>query len=971
MEPERWQRITEIFHAALATDSGRREAVLANACGDNVVLRAEVDRLLAAHREAGSFGERPVFVPALSLETGASIGSYRILGLLGVGGMGEVYRARDGTLQRDVAIKVLPQPFASDADRVARLLREARLLAALNHPNIAGIYGLVDADGHRGLVLEFIEGPTLADRLESGAIPLAETLRIARQIADALAAAHGKGIVHRDLKPANIKAAPGGLVKVLDFGLATFDPAEGTGASVTLSHSPLEATGSRRAGRIVGTAAYMSPEQARGDAVDRRSDIWSFGCVLFEALTGHAAFGAETVDATIASVLGGDPDWALLPDMTPATIRRLLARCFERDPQRRLGDIREARHELDDATRTEGAPAEAVRSSRPPIERPRPASQAWFAVATLAVIAFTGAAVLLRHRTASAPPVAEPALQLTDFNDSAIQPTVSPDGRMVTFVRGGFFGTSAGGRTVQIYVKMLPNGEPVELTRDSYQKEQPVFSPDGTHVVYAAVMPGFKWDSWQVPVLGGAPRLFLANASGLVWLDDERLLYAEVMGSGTHMGVVTSKPSRGGSRPIYVPPFESGMAHRAYPSPDRQHVLVVEMNGGEWLPCRLVPFDGSSTGRSIGPPDGQCTTAAWSQDGRWMYFSSNAGGAYHVWRQRYPTGTPEQITFGPTEQEGTALTPDGTHLITSMGLQQASIWLRDPTGDRQLTSEGFAMLPTLLPSDGRMFYLMRTGSRGYASGELWSLNPTTGVKEPALPGRVMSNYSISGNGRRVVFTSAGGADDDGIWVADLDRRTPPTQLTRGAGEYRAFFGGPGEIVYIGPQAARRYVFRMREDGWDATQLLSEPVNNLLAVSPDGRWAVIVPTSTAGIGLGLEIISLRGDLPMTACESCVYFGFGPNRIQGSPITWSPDGTSVFVSLQYFGRGTAKTVVLPYQSNTPLAELWPKGLRDESDVLANPGATVIDEANVFPAASSSAHLSWRRTTQSNLYRVRLPD
>jgi hypothetical protein len=235
----------------------------------------------------------------------------------------------------------------------------------------------------------------------------------------------------------------------------------------------------------------------------------------------------------------------------------------------------------------------------------------------------------------------------------------------------------------------------------------------------------------------------------------------------------------------------------------------------------------------------------------------------------------------------------------------------------------------------------------------------------------MANYSISADGRRVVFTSAGSASDDGIWVADLDRRTPPRQLTRG-GEFRAFFGGPGEIVYISPQAELRHLYRMREDGSGMEQIRPEPVNNLITVSPDGHWAVVfLPEVTTGGGLRLQLMSLRGEAPMTACENCVAFGFGPNRIQGSPITWSMDGKSVFVSLQYFGLGTAKTVVLPYRSGVPLAALWPKGLRYEQDVAANPGATVINEANVFPAASASSHLSWRRTTQSNLYRVRLPD
>jgi len=351
-----------------------------------------------------------------------------------------------------------------------------------------------------------------------------------------------------------------------------------------------------------------------------------------------------------------------------------------------------------------------------------------------------------------------------------------------------------------------------------------------------------------------------------------------------------------------------------------------------------------------------------------MYFSSNAGGSFHVWRQRYPHGTPEQITFGPTEQEGTALTPDGQHLITSMGLQQASISLKDPAGDRQLTSEGFAMLPTMLASGDRMFYLMRTGSRGYASGELWSLNPSTGEKARALPGRVIATYSISADGRRVVFTSGGTSNDDGIWIADVDGGTPPRQLIRGS-QLRAFVGRPGEIVYINSRGGRRYLFRMQENGSGVEQIQTEPINNLITVSPDGQWAVVVPAD--GDSSALQVLSLRGATPMTACEKCVFLGFGPNRIQGSPINWSMDGKTVFVSLQYFGMGTAKTVVLPYRPDVPLAALWPNGLRDEEEVVANPGAIVINEANVFPAASASAHLSWRRTTQSNLYQVRLPE
>src|SRR5262245_8161223 len=516
-----------------------------------------------------------------------------------------------------------------------------------------------------------------------------------------------------------------------------------------------------------------------------------------------------------------------------------------------MGDVR---HELDQAladlrlsATSSGATLEGAS---------RASSRRWApSAAGLAIVILVGlAGVFFLRQRAPTPSIVEPPLQLTDFNDSAIFPAVSPDGRMVTFIRGGAFANfnSRG----QIYVKILRQGEAVQLTRDPSTKEQPVFSPDGARIIYTSLQPGFKWDSWQVPVLGGAPQPFLPNASGLVWIDDQRLLYSEIM-SGIHMGIATSTESRTESRAIYWPRQEGGMAHRSARSPDRKSLLVVEMNGGEWLPCRLVPFDGSSAGHAIGPLDGQCTTAAWSPDGLWMYLSSNSGGGFHIWRQKYPDGVPERITSGPTEQEGTAVTPDSKYLITSMGLQQASIWLQEQTAARQLTSEGFTALPTMLPSGDRMFYLIRTGSRGYVSGELWSLNLKTGEKERVLPGRVMTNYSISADGRRVVFISAGSESGDGVWTADLDRGSSPRQLTR-EGELRAHFGAPGEIVYLKQLNEIRRLYRMQEDGAGAEQITTEPIVNLVTVSPDGRFAVAtVPGKGQGGGLSVKLISLRG------------------------------------------------------------------------------------------------------------------
>ena len=278
---------------------------------------------------------------------GRSIGHYRITGAIGAGGMGEVYRGSDSRLSRDVAIKVLPAVFASDAERMARFDREARLLASLSHANIAPIFGLEEFDGTRAIVMELVEGPTLADRITRGAIPLDDALPIAKQVAEALEYAHERGVIHRDLKPANIKITPDGTPKVLDFGLAKALDDDAGASSPDMTKSPTLTSAGTRAGVILGTAAYMSPEQAKGKAVDRRADIFSFGVVLFEMLAGKQAFSGETVSETLASVLKDEPDWKALPSTTPPAVLDLIQRCLLKDPKQRLRDIGEARITLE------------------------------------------------------------------------------------------------------------------------------------------------------------------------------------------------------------------------------------------------------------------------------------------------------------------------------------------------------------------------------------------------------------------------------------------------------------------------------------------------------------------------------------------------------------------------------------------------------------------------------------------------
>jgi len=382
----------------------------------------------------------------MSLAPGRKLGPYEILAPLGAGGMGEVYRARDPRLGRDVALKVLPAAFAQDPDRMARFQREAQVLASLNHPNIAAIHGLEEAGGVRALVMELVEGPTLAERIKSGPIPLEETLSMAAQIAEALEAAHERGVVHRDLKPANVKVTPEGTVKVLDFGLAKALDSEVSASNI--SNSPTLTAAATEAGVILGTAAYMSPEQARGKRVDKRADIWAFGVVLYELLIGRRTFQGETTSDTLAAVLKTDPNWDALPAGVPAGIRRLLRRCLEKDPKLRLRDIGEARIAIEETLRG-GDSVVPVSSPAEAAMRTSPLQQPWRRASPWAVaLAFALLAAVLGWRTVfhTNAPAGDPVLSFvpappgTSFRStgfSAGPVVVSPDGKQLAFSATG------------------------------------------------------------------------------------------------------------------------------------------------------------------------------------------------------------------------------------------------------------------------------------------------------------------------------------------------------------------------------------------------------------------------------------------------------------------------------------------------------------------------------------------------------
>ena len=338
--------------------------------------------------------------------------------------------------------------------------------------------------------------------------------------------------------------------------------------------------------------------------------------------------------------------------------------------------------------------------------------------AAACVMLLGGAALFFRGRHEA--PASSAWQQLTNFTDSATQPALSPDGRMLAFIRGpGTFVTDG-----QIYVKLLPAGEPMQLTHDSQDKMSSQFSPDSSRIAYTV-----PWDTWTVPMLGGEPRRMLPNAAGLIWIEPQRLLFSEIK-SGLHMAIVSASESRTEARDVYVPPHNRGMAHRSYLSPDRKWVLLAEMDNDGWLPCRVVPFDGSSAGRRVGPPGSACTDGGWSPDGNWIYLSSNASGKFHVWRQRSNGGDPEQITSGATEEQGVTVAPDGRSLVTSVGLKESEVWIRDATGERRISSEGFAYGPQFSRDRKKLFYLTDSGaSQGFPMGDLREADLATGQSE--------------------------------------------------------------------------------------------------------------------------------------------------------------------------------------------------------------------------------------------------
>lgn len=578
----------------------------------------------------------------------------------------------------------------------------------------------------------------------------------------------------------------------------------------------------------------------------------------------------------------------------------------------------------------------------------------------LALLLLAGGVGLFYSGRSSAPATSPSEYTpITSFNDSAVAPSLSPDGRMVTFKRGEDAFFSSG----QIYVKLLPNGEPVRLTNDADTKYAPVFTPDGSRVAYTST--SGTWDTWTVPVLGGQPTRFLPNASGLTWMTDQRVLFSEIK-TELHMGIVTATESRADRREVYFPANERAMAHYAYASPDRKSVLVVEMDQTHAFhqPCRLVPFDGSSSGRQV-RPRGTCTSAAWSPDGKWMYFGANVGGSSHLWRQKSPDGAPEQITSGPSDEEGVALAPDGRSLVTSLGTRRSAIWIHDASGERAISSEGYAVAPHLSRDGTHVFYLLARdlelsaeAAFGWAasSGELHSVDLGSGKTDSVLPGTLVRDYDISRDEKEVAYTTRESGGESRIWLTSLDRRKPPRQITR-AGD-QVSFGADGDLIFRSLEEKTNWLVRIKKDGSERERITTVPVLDKFGVSPDGKWVIVLSTGAGEDAIPAVLAApIHGGAPKKICV--------PDCSSG----WSSDGRFFYVAAKMSANSPGKTLAIPVPPGKSLPDLPASGIDLSARGIALPATRWIEHGSISPGPDPSIYVFTKTDMQRNLFRIPL--
>jgi eukaryotic-like serine/threonine-protein kinase len=848
------------------------------------------------------------------------LGPYEIVAAIGAGGMGEVYRATDTNLKRSVAIKVLPAAVGGDADRLARFQREAEVLAALNHPNIGAIYGLEKTPDFTALVMELVEGEDLSQRIARGALPIEEVLPIAKQIADALEAAHETGIVHRDLKPANIKVRPDGLVKVLDFGLAKLVEAPGAGSNAAgLSHSPTITSPAMMTGvgMLLGTAAYMSPEQARGKPVDRRVDIWAFGCVVFEMLSGQRPFEGELISDVLASVLKTDPNWRALPGDTRTALQRLLRRCLEKDPRRRLQAIGEARVQIDDLL--SGAPDATV---GPAPSRVLPLWQRALPWALTGTLAAGLAATLVLwapwRPTAAAPRVTRTSITTSGptaltFDRFGRDLAISPDGMHVVYVGNG--GT-------QLFVRALDALEPVAIAGGTSLRG-PFFSPDGQWVGFLENVSTLT----KVTITGGPPitfaRLGGVGTRGATWAPDDTIIFAtnnqgtglqrvsaaggtaEVLtrpdhaqGEGGHLWpeilpggravlfTITSQTSgldtaqiavrdlrtgaqkvllRGGSHAHYV-----GSGHLVYVAAGTLRAMAFDLSRLETRGTSVPVLQRLAT-KETGTADFAIAT-----DGTLVYMEAPSGLAANartlVWVDR--SGKEEPIAAQPRPYMQPRVSPDGTRIAVFSADQENDIWIWDQ-GRAKLTRLTLDPRqdwhPVWTPDSRRIVF---SSDRGGPLNLWWQAADGGGEAERLTTGRnVQFASAIKPDGTAALFNEATPTMGSDLLQVTLDGTHRVTSLVQTRFDERNGIVSPN---------GRWLAYQSDSSG--QTEIYVQPFPSV----GGGHW----PVSTAG-----------GSQPLWSKNSKELFYVGANRtLMGVPVqaigtTWNNGTPTQLLEARY--------------------------------------------------------------------------
>ncbi|MEO8198704.1 MAG: protein kinase, partial [Thermoanaerobaculia bacterium] len=883
---------------------------------------------------------------------------YEITGKLGEGGMGEVYRATDTHLKREVAIKVLPAAFTEDKERLARFEREAQLLAQLNHPNIAQIYGLEKSGDQRALVMELVEGPTLDERLASGPFSLTESLSLALQLALALEEAHEKGIVHRDLKPQNIKASSEGKVKVLDFGLAkAMDPVGASSSaadlarSPTLMNSPTQTSAGTQLGMILGTAGYMAPEQAKGFAVDKRADIWAFGVVLYEMLAGRSLFGGDSVGDTLAAVIRAEIDFSRLPEATPPAVRRLLRRCLERNPRNRLHDIADARIVLEDvvAGRSDELPAPAVAVAGVAAQSTVGRALPWIAGLAL------GAALLaVVDRTVLAPaPVEPPTLVSLTYSGKDVTPAASPDGKMIAFA-------STRDGSSRIWLKQLASGEEVAITSGPADSI-PKFSPDGSSLLFLRGTAA-PFELYRVSTVGGEPRRITTGvASGPTWSPD-----------GRRIAIGRSTTSSGLADSLVTLSTEGNEEHEVARVAD---LLLLALNWspdgariGAWAQLRsnfaaqqsILEFDATTgdqrtiyqasggtllTGWAWCGPDAIVVAEAASQSGRGgnllRRVERGAGTARTLMSLQNPVAWLDVAGSGRIVVGQTSPTQNLAEwtLAGNTGSEPPAVpsrWLtRGASVDRQ----------PVLSLDA--LHLAFNSDRG-GNLDIWELETSSGaVRRLTVSAGDDWDPAFTHDGKQLLWSSNRSGNFE-VWIAASDGSGARKLTADGVDAENPTATPDGKwIVYASANPAQNGVWKIRFDGSGAERLAAGPMT-VPELSPDGRWISFVDIDANR----LRVIALDGGAELVAAAlpppglSAMQFGRSRWLPGSSRLGWlhsDPTGANFLVaqeiapgrdtssSRQILARGTPDAPIESFAISPDGLRLFVSILQNRSDLL----------------------------------------